>query len=137
MSNFKRTAIFILLILLVFSCSMYIPRVSAQDNCVPRTINITVGDNSPGNPMQTFTTELGCVYEVYTDLEGYESINTEVIFSNVTYRPLNAAYYKVTGEGKIIGYQLTRLTQAQSLLYIIEFENGKFLRLNPFEFETK
>lgn len=136
MREFRRIVLVILLVLLIFACSLYSPRVLAQD-CVPRTIVVTIGDNTPGNPMQSFTSELGCVYEVYTNLEGYEPINTEVIFSNVTYRPLNAAHYKVSGEGVIIGYQLTRLEYTQGLLYIISFEDGKFLRLNPFEFETK
>lgn len=137
MREFRRIALFVLVILLVFACSLYIPRVSAQSICVPRTVSVTIGDNSPGNPMQTFTTELGCVENVFTNIDGYESIGTEVIFSNVNYFPINGTITKVTGEGVIVGYQVTKLIHTQGLLYIIEFDEGKQLRLHPFEFETK
>lgn len=127
----------LLLIVLIALLALLIPRVSAQSICVPRTITVTIGDNTPGNPMQTFTTELGCVENVYQNIDGYETIGTEVIFSNVNYFPINGAITKVTGSGIIVGYQVTKLIQTQGLLYIIEFDNGKQLRLHPFEFETK
>ena len=127
----------LLLIVLIALLSLFIPRVSAQSICVPRTVTITVGDNTPGNPMQTFTTELGCVENVYQNIDGYESIGTEVIFSNVNYFPINGTITKVSGEGVIVGYQVTKLIQTQGLLYIIEFDEGKQLRLHPFEFEIK
>ena len=127
----------LLLIVLIAFLVILIPRVSAQSICVPRTINVTIGDNTPGNPMQTFTTELGCVENVYQNIDGYESIGTEVIFSNVNYFPINGTITKVSGEGVIMGYQVTKLIHTQGLLYIIEFDNGKQLRLHPFEFEIK
>lgn len=125
------------MILFVVSLFMFLVKpIAAQVDCVPRTIVVTIGDNSPGNPMQSFTTELGCVYNIFTSLEGYESVGTEVYFENVNYFPINGAITKVSGTGKIIGYQLTRLIHTQGLLYIIEFDNGKQLRLHPFEFEV-
>lgn len=134
----------LLLIVLIALLALFIPRVSAQSMvtsvtaiCVPRTVVVTIGDNTPGNPMQTFTTELGCVENVYQNIDGYETIGTPVIFSNVNYFPINGAITKVTGSGIIVGYQVTKLIHTQGLLYIIEFDNGKQLRLHPFEFEIK
>lgn len=129
----KKYAIFALLTLILFS---NIRIAHSEDICIPRTIVVTIGDNSPGNPQQTFTTELGCVVNVYQNLDGYEQIGTQVMFSNVNYFPINGSITKVTGNGIIIGYQVTRLIHTQGLLYIIEFDNGKQLRLHPFEFEV-
>lgn len=129
----KKYTVFVLLIVILFSA---IRTVHSEDICIPRFVTITIGDNSPGNPQQTFTTELGCVVNVYQNLDGYEAIGTQVMFSNVNYFPINGSITKVTGNGIIIGYQVTRLIHTQGLLYIIEFDNGKQLRLHPFEFEV-
>ena len=129
----KKYAILVLLVLILFG---YVRPVYTEDICIPRIVAVTIGDNSPGNPQQAFTTELGCVVNVYQNIDGYEQIGTQVVFSNVNYFPINGSITKVTGNGIIIGYQVTRLIHTQGLLYIIEFDNGKQLRLHPFEFEV-
>lgn len=127
----------LLAVVICVICLLSYRDVSAQTliTCVPRMVTITIGDNTPGNPAITLETELGCVYNVFTDLEGYEPINTPVIFSNVPYFDNNGQRVTVSGEGYIKGYQLTRLIQSQQLLYIIQFGDSE-LRLHPFEFET-
>jgi len=131
---FKR--IVIIAWFVVFFTTLLVSSVKSQSICVPREIVVTIGDNSPGNPMQSFTTELGCVENIYQNIDGYEYIGTPVFFSNVNYHPINGAIIKVTGNGIIVGYQVTKLIHTQGLLYIIEFDNGKQLRLHPFEFEV-
>lgn len=127
----------LLAMVLCFICLVSYRDVSAQTliTCVPRMVTITVGDNTPGNPAITLETELGCVYNIFTDLEGYEPTNTPVIFSDVPYFDKNGQRVTVSGEGYIKGYQLTRLIQSQQLLYIIQFGDSE-LRLHPFEFEV-
>lgn len=131
----KRNLLSVVLFILI--AVSYVKEAHAQSliTCVPRMVTITIGDNSSGNPAITLESELGCVYNVFTDLEGYEPINTPVIFSNVPYFDSNGQRVTVSGEGYIKGYQLTRLIQSQQLLYIIQFGDSE-LRLHPFEFET-
>ena len=70
---------FIALLLIVFICSIYTPTVSSQSVCIPRMIVVNIGDNSLGNPMQSFTTELGCVEKVFTDVQGYILIKHNIL----------------------------------------------------------
>lgn len=124
-------------ILILFSCSIRATIAQSSFVCTPRMVTITVGDGTPGNPQQTYNTELGCVYNVFTSVENLLPVETPVIFSNVNYFSPNGIV-KVSGNGKIIGYQITRLIHTQGVLYIIQFDaDNKQVRLHPYEFETE
>lgn len=125
--------IFFLLMTVLFGFS----RLVADDICIPRMITVTIGDNTLGNPQQTFNTELGCVSNVFTDVQGYLPVNTPVNFKDVPYFAIQGAINPISGEGYIIGYQITKLINSTEVLYIITFDNGKFIRLNENQFEVQ
>lgn len=117
---------------LVFLFGLY--RASAENLCVPRMVTITIGDNSIGNPAQTFTTELGCVYEVFENIGGLVAINTPIHFDHLTHFELVDA----SGDGYIIGYQMTKLINSTEYLYIITYDHAtKFVRLKESQFEVQ
>lgn len=120
----------LLLIVILFS---YIQPAHAVD-CVPRMITVTIGDNSLGNPAQTFTTELGCVYDVFSDIDGLIPINTPIHFEHLTHFELVNA----SEDGYIIGYQVTKLINSTEYLYIIAYDHAtKFVRIKESQFEVQ
>lgn len=129
------TILVFLLMLFVFLFGIY--KANSQSNCIPRMINVTVGDNTLGNSKQTFVTELGCVENVFTDVQGYLAINTPVNFKNVPYFAIQGDISPISGEGYIIGYQITKLINSTEVLYIIVFDTTKFIRLRENQFEVQ
>jgi hypothetical protein len=122
------------MILLVLIAISYIQPVQSQNLCVPRMITITIGDNSLGNPAQTFTTELGCIYEVFTDIDGLIPINTPIHFEHLTHFEL----VDYSSDGYIIGYQMTKLINSTEYLYIITYDHAtKFVRLQEKQFKVQ
>ena len=129
--------VIVLILLFLFVCGFVYKSVKSQSLCVPRMVTVVVGDNTPGNPQITLENELGCVYNVFTQVDGYLPINTAVIFSNARWFAPSGEIQKVSGEGIIIGYQITRLIHTEGIVYIIQFDGSNQMRLHPFEFETK